>query len=106
MTKTGMSYELSLEADRDLEAIFDYTVEEYGRDQAIDYVAQFDALFVQLQESPQMGRERREIRAGLRSVIQNRHIVFCRVLKDRVRIVRVLHGSRDLPAFFTPEGWK
>ncbi len=49
---------------------------------------------------PMTGRERGEIRIGLRSVIKENHVVFYRIVKSRVRIVRILHGSRDLPKYF------
>lgn len=50
--------------------------------------------------TPLKGRARPEIREGLRSHIQESHIVFYRLIKDRIRIVRILHGSRDLPQNF------
>ena len=59
----------------------------------------FEDAFEQLVRNPQMGHEREEIRQGLRSVMKDKHIVFYRILKDRIRIVRILHGSRDLPKF-------
>jgi plasmid stabilization system protein ParE len=37
MSKTGFRYRLSLEADRDLEDIFDYTAREFGSDQAVSF---------------------------------------------------------------------
>ncbi len=96
-----MFYELSSEADRDIEEIFDYTVAEHGLAKAVDYVDNFDPLFTRLIENPQLGRDRREILEGLRSISQESHIVFYRILKDRIRVVRVLHGSRDLPTLFS-----
>lgn len=94
-------YELSDEADADLEEIFDYTEQEHGIDQAIRYVSGFEEAFDLLVENPETGRVRREIRPGLRSVLKDQHAVFYRVLADRVRIVRVLHGSRDVPLLFS-----
>ncbi len=93
-------YELSSEADQDIDEIFDYTAHEFGTDQAVAYVTAFEGVFGQLLESPQIGRDRKEIREGLRSVIKDKHIVFYRILKDRLRIIRILHGSRDLPKQF------
>lgn len=97
----GLFYELSPDADRDLEAIFDYTEQEFDTGQAIAYVSGFDDTFEQLLDNPKLGRERGEIRPGLGSINKDSHIVFYRILKDRIRTVRILHGSRDLPRFFT-----
>ena len=93
------SYELSQEADRDLEDIFDYTLEAFGLDQAVSYVSGFDDVFVMLAGNPEAGRRRPEIRAGLRSFVRDHHVVFYRVMKGRIRIVRVLHGARDIVRF-------
>lgn len=93
-------YELSIEADQDISDIFDYTEREFGLDQAVAYVSAFDECFSQLLENPQLGRERQEILKELRSISHEAHVVFYRVLIDRIRIVRVLHGSRDLPRHF------
>ena len=91
---------LSEAADVDLEEIFDYTNREFGLDQAVSYVSAFDLSFYALLQKPEIGRERPEIREGLRSLVKDRHVIFYRVLEDHIRIVRVLHGSRDLPTFF------
>jgi toxin ParE1/3/4 len=44
------------------------------------------------------GRE--DLAPGLRMAPMGRYLVFFRVLGDMVRIERVLHGARDLPAIF------
>ena len=99
MTRDGLFYELSSEADSDIEDIFVYTLKEFGSKQAIAYISQFENSFAQVIDNPKSGRERSEIRKGLRSIVQNSHVIFYRILKDRIRIVRILHGSRDLSSF-------
>ena len=94
-------YELSQEADKDLDEIFDYTQKEFGFDQAVKYLTQFEDLFALMVDNPALGKKREEIRSGLRSFPMAEHVVFYRILKDRIRIVRVLHGSRDLPKFLS-----
>ena len=96
----ALRYELSEEADSDLEDIFDYTVEQFGIEQAIKYVSNFQAVFIGLCNNPRLGRERKDIRNGLRSIAKESHVVFYRILKDRIRIIRVLHTSRDIITFF------
>jgi len=93
-------YELSSEADQDISDIFDYTENEFGLDQAVAYVSAFDECFAQLLDNPELGRVRDEIRENLRSLNHDAHVVFYRILKDHIRIVRVLHGSRDIPKYF------
>jgi len=95
-----MSFEISEQAARDLEDIFDYTEEEFGLEKAITYVSSFDVLFQELSENPKMGRERNQIKKDLRSLLRGNHIIFYRIINLNVRIVRILHGSRDLPTYF------
>lgn len=99
MSKEPRRYQLSDIADSDIDAIFDYTEKEYGLDKAVAYVSGFEELFISLVDNPELGRTRSEIKQGLRSISKDEHIVFYRILSDHIRIVRVLHGSRDLPNF-------
>lgn len=93
-------YQLSTAADYDLEEIFDYTLGEFGLDQAIKYVSEFESLFEQLVKNPEIGKARNEIKLGLKSFPKASHIVFYRILQDHIWIVRILHGSRDILKFF------
>lgn len=90
---------LSKAADADLEDIFDFTLEKFGLDQAFSYVSGFDDTLEIISRNPEIGRERKEIRENLRSFPKDMHVIFYRVLSDHIRVVRILHGSRDLPKF-------
>ena len=79
---------------------FDYTQSKYNLDQAVAYLNDFEEIFNQLVQNPEIGKSRSEIKVGLRSIMKNSHIVFYRVMNDHSRIVRVLHGRRDSPKFF------
>jgi toxin ParE1/3/4 len=48
-----------------------------------------------LLDQPRMGTKRDEVDAGLRSVTEGNYVIFYRVLRDRIEVVRVLHTSRD-----------
>lgn len=90
-------YVLSGEADQDISEIFDYSAQNFGVAQATEYLLALDACFLRLSDNPDLGRERHDVRAGLRSVVAGSHLVFYRIDADGLRIVRVLHGSQDLP---------
>jgi len=47
-----------------------------------------------------MGRRRDELSPGLRSVVMGSYLIFYRPLEDGIRLMRVAHGSRDLPSLF------
>ncbi len=53
-----------------------------------------------LATQPQMGRERPELAPGLRSFPVGAFILFYRPTKGGIEVVRVLHGSRDIPMLF------
>jgi toxin ParE1/3/4 len=93
-------YELSQIADSDLDGIFEYTKHEFGFGQAVDYLSQMDELFLKLTAYPEVGRRRDELKKGLRSIRIGSHVVFYRILKNKIRIVRVLHARRDFPRYF------
>lgn len=96
-------YELSEEADFDLNEIFDYTENEYGFNQAVHYLTKLDTVFKSLVNNPLIGRTRNEIKHGLFSIAEQEHIIFYRIQNDYIRIVRVLHGKKDIPKFFQME---
>ncbi|CAN5414578.1 hypothetical protein BH09BAC1_BH09BAC1_22960 [soil metagenome] len=73
-------YELSDEADLDLEKIFDYTQEEFGFDQAVRYFERLEGILQQLIINPQLGRARPEIKSGLRSFPEGAHTIYYRIL--------------------------
>lgn len=93
-------YVLSEKADTDLEEIFDYTCEEFGFNQAEKYLLEIEGIFYFLFKNPFSGRSRNEIKEGLYSFPKDNHIIFYRIHNDHIRIIRVLHGSRDLPNSF------
>lgn len=93
-------YRLSEEADKDIEDIFDYTLETFGIDQAVEYLTNLENILTSLPLNPEMGKARSEIKIGLRSFPFVSHIVFYRIMPDHIRIVRFLHANRDIPKFF------
>ncbi len=100
MKKVKKYYTLSNKATIDLNNIFDYTESKYSFKQALSYTKSLETVFNHLLINPSLGKYRTEIKVNLYSIAQQEHIIFYRVLKDKIRIVRILHGSRDLPKQF------
>ena len=50
--------------------------------------------------APLAGRARDEFEMGLRSFPFENYVIFYRVAKDAVEIIRIIHGARDLTAIF------
>ena len=94
------SYKLSKEADSDLEEIFNYTKKMFGFNQAKNYLTELEIVFNNLVIHPELGRKRNEIKQHLFSITAQQHSIFYRIFNNHIRIVRVLHGSKDIPRNF------
>ncbi len=50
---------------------------------------------------PNLGPERNDIRIGLRYLREGQYLILYQIDSQVIRIVRVLHGRRDLNGLFT-----
>lgn len=89
-------YILSKKSQEDIESIYEYGNYKFGKEVAIKYLIELNFCFENLSENPKMGKARDEIKQGLYSFPFVSHVIFYRILQNHIRIVRVLHGSRDL----------
>ena len=92
-------YTLSQKAQEDIESIYDFGLQKFGKDQAIGYLMEMRSYFELLLRNTEIGKQRDEIKQGLYSFPYVSHIIFYRLFKNHIRIVRILHGSRDLKKF-------
>jgi toxin ParE1/3/4 len=86
---------LSRKAATDLSDIADFTIAEFGIDQARKYRDQFARCFGSLLDNPLLGRSADEFAPGLRRIRQQAHVVFYRPSDEAVLVVRVLHHGMD-----------
>lgn len=94
-----MRYILSQQSQEDIETIYEFGLHQFGTSQALDYLIELRDHFELLATNPEIGKRRNEIKHGLYSLPYASHIIFYRILENQIRIVRVLHGSRDLRKF-------
>ena len=92
-------YILSRKTEEDIDAIYNYGSYKFGRNQALNYLIELRSYFQFLLKNPNIGVQRNEIKEGIYSFPCSSHIIFYRVFKNHIRIVRVLHGSWDLRKF-------
>ena len=93
-------YALSEDPDKDLGIIFEYKKENLGSIKGVHYLTDLESVFNCLIKNPNPFRTRNEIRKHLFSIPEQEYIIFYRIEDETIRIVRVLHGSRDLPVSF------
>jgi toxin ParE1/3/4 len=64
------------------------------------FVAELEAKARHLAQWPGSYPPRDDISPGVRAAVHGRYLLLYRDLEDEVRIVRVVHGARDLPRLF------
>lgn len=90
----------SPEADVDLVSIWLYAASEWSPEQADKHLFEIEAVCDRLLDDPELGKSRDELIVGVRSVVVRPHVVFYRVSRMKIEIVRVLHQREDLAPVF------
>ena len=90
-------YRLTPAAEGDLEAIWIYTVRQWGVEQAERYIDLLTAAFTELACSPMTAPSCNHIRQGYRRRRVEQHMVYFRITDYGIVVVRVLHGRMDAP---------
>ncbi len=90
-------------ADRDADEIFAYI----ARDDPVAAEEQIQRIFraaKRLAHFPESGRARAEIGPGARTIVVGRYLLLYRVGPDKVDILRIVHGARELSGLPDDEG--
>jgi toxin ParE1/3/4 len=90
----------SRKADFDLQQIFEYTHYRWGDAQRFQYSSTINRSLRHLQEFPLVGRDRSELRPGIRSHPAGEHVIFYLVQEDHIYIVRILPQVADVASMF------
>lgn len=80
----------------DLDGIWDYTVLNWGFEQAERYIRAINATFVTLAEKPELGRIYKDVYQDLRVYPSGSHLIFYFKSEQSIDIVRILHKSMDI----------
>ena len=88
-------YRLTPAAEDDLEAIWTYTVQQWGIEQADRYIDFLTAAFAELAQSPKTAPVCDHIRPGYRRQSVERHMIYFRVTDYGIAVIRVLHDRMD-----------
>ena|SRR6266852_8648725 len=93
-----MAPRLAPEAEADVDELWYYVAVNASVDTADRFVESITTRFFLLGMHPHAGRQREDLRPGLRSFAVGEHVIIYRIDGDDVRILRVVRGSRDLEA--------
>jgi toxin ParE1/3/4 len=91
-----VKYLLGERAEADLAEIWRYTAQQWTVAQADKYYRMIVAALETLAANPEIGRQRDDVRSGYRRYDAGAHVVFYRVVRNDIEIVRVLHQNMDV----------
>ena len=92
-------YRLTPAAERDLEAIWSYSAQQWNADQANRYTDAMLAVFVELAQSPKAAPACDQIRPGYRRRSVEQHMIYFRITAYGIAIIRILHDRMETPRY-------
>ena len=93
-------YRFSEAAARDIEKLLENSLLNFGVKQTELYYAALKDCLDLLSGNPDMGGKSDDVREGYRRFSHQSHVIFYRMEKQHVLIVRVLHKSMDVAKQF------
>lgn len=87
-------YHFSHQAEQDLNDIYDY-VARSSTTNAARLVQRLQEVCRLLAQFPHIGTARDDMRIGMRAFADGSYVIFYEVTDDGVRMLRLLHGSRN-----------
>ncbi len=86
-----MKYQLTEEADRDVEKILAYSVKNFGIDQTQHYFETLKQCIELLAGNPNMGHSAEDILPEYFRFPHESHVIFYKNLSSSILVVRILH---------------
>ena len=90
-----MKYQLTDEADRDVEEVLAYSVNSFGVAQTERYFEALKECIELLADNPNMGHSAEEILPEYLRFPYESHIIFYKKLSASILVVRILHERMD-----------
>lgn len=91
-----LPFVISKKAISDLEEIWHYTVEKWSVEHADRY---YNLIFDEINyicKNINAGKSMEHVRKGYRASKVKSHLIFYRVLEERIEIIRILHEQMDV----------
>jgi len=90
--------ELTPQARRDLRRIWCWLRDEAGVERADALIASLQAVAHHLADYPQLGRTKNDFGPGVRVLSRRPYLLFYREKDERIEVLRIIDGRRDVPA--------
>lgn len=88
-------YHFSHQAEQDLNDLYDYIARSNAAS-AARLVQGLQQACRQLTQFPGLGTTRDDLRPGMREFAVGNYVLFYEAVDDGIRILRILHGTRNL----------
>jgi toxin ParE1/3/4 len=88
-------YRLSPKAQRDLEAVIDYTVARWRLSQAVRYTDLIEVACANIAEAPSQAQNCAHIRPGYRRRNVEQHVIYFQPTSYGIAVIRILHQRMD-----------
>jgi len=83
---------------RDITEIETYSIKQFGKRIANQYIEKLEAAIIRITENPDLLREEPGFHASLKFYRVEKHLFVCETgIADRIIILTVTHGSMDIP---------
>ena len=89
------SYQLTEDAEADVDGIYEYSILHFGLQQARDYVNGLHACLGTLADNPRLGRDYSHVKEHTRRFEYQSHSVYYTITSDGILVLRVLGASMD-----------
>ena len=90
-----MKYQLTEEASKDIEKILEYTIINFGVDQAENYFETLKEGIELLADNPKMGFSAADVLPGYFRFPFQSHVIYYKILSSSIQIIRVLHQQME-----------
>jgi toxin ParE1/3/4 len=89
---------LTQRALRDVQSIFDFSVERWGKRIADKYLDEIEAGLERVKAHPNLLKPEPEFHPALSFYRINRHVLVCDVRPESIVVLTLVHASMDIPA--------
>jgi toxin ParE1/3/4 len=87
-------------AEEDLISIW-HDIAEHNSSAADKFVRRLGARINDLNTMPERGAPRDDLITGVRMLVEGSYLIFYRLHANKVEVLRIIHGSRDLTSLFS-----
>jgi toxin ParE1/3/4 len=88
-------YSLCQQASADLESIWLYRYQEWGPEQADQYLRPLFSRLTWLATNPRLGKQRTDIKPDYYCFPEGMHLIFYKIIQEGIHIIGIPHQNMD-----------